>query len=398
MKPNALETVEVAVIGGGPAGCATALALTRLGRSVLVLEQTDYEKTRVGEILPPAVRNPLMQLGVWGKFLAEKHLPAAGIQSVWGRDELHENNFIFNPHGAGWHLERNRFDAMLAEAAKDAGAGVLREAKGFSLLANGTGDWRVETSNRGIRRRWRARFVVDATGRASAVAYKQGAVRKSWDHLVAATSFFSPGAPARSAKHMALVEAVESGWWYSALLPDGRMVAALMTDADLYAQGRRASEEYWQEQMAATRQTKLRLRGWTGLSVPRIFSANTSRLDRMTGDDWLAVGDSAMAFDPLSSQGVYKAIESGIHAAKAIHRQLAGDEKARLDYAQRLEEGFTRYLAARNYFYRREHRWTDSPFWARRISRGIVRARVWRAIADGHPAATQISPASVGGG
>ncbi len=144
MKPGELETVDVAVIGGGPAGCATALTLARLGRSVLVVEQTDYAKARPGEILPPAVRNLLIKLGVWEKFIAGNHLPSAGMQSVWGRNEVHENHFIFNPHGTGWHLDRGRFDVMLADATQDVGCEVLRESKVISILASNSGDWRIE--------------------------------------------------------------------------------------------------------------------------------------------------------------------------------------------------------------------------------------------------------------
>ena len=40
---------DVAVIGGGPAGCSTALALTRLGYRCLVVEKSDYSNVRVGE-------------------------------------------------------------------------------------------------------------------------------------------------------------------------------------------------------------------------------------------------------------------------------------------------------------------------------------------------------------
>ena len=44
---------DVIVVGGGPAGCSTALALARTGIAVTILERSRYEAFRVGETLPP---------------------------------------------------------------------------------------------------------------------------------------------------------------------------------------------------------------------------------------------------------------------------------------------------------------------------------------------------------
>lgn len=73
-----------------------------------------------------------------------------------------------------------------------------------------------------------------------------------------------------------------------------------------------------------------------------------------------------MAFDPLSSQGVYKAIETGLQAAGAIRDRLSCDAEALLKYAAKVEEHFDRYLAVRAYYYGKERRWPDSLFWNRR--------------------------------
>ena len=59
---------------------------------------------------------------MWEPFLAAGHLPSPGVLSVWGEEELYQTHFIFNPYGQGWHLDRQRFDAMLAQAARQAGA------------------------------------------------------------------------------------------------------------------------------------------------------------------------------------------------------------------------------------------------------------------------------------
>jgi len=82
------QPVDVVVVGGGPAGAAIAIALTRGfhgSRSVVVLERSGYEHPRIGDTLPPEARVPLASLGVWDRFLEQRHGPAPGTLSVWGQ-------------------------------------------------------------------------------------------------------------------------------------------------------------------------------------------------------------------------------------------------------------------------------------------------------------------------
>src|SRR5207245_3342 len=101
-----------------------------------------------------------------------------------------------------------------------------------------------------------------------------------------------------------LVEAVEQGWWYSARLPNSQLVIAYMTDVDLYAEHDRNSAARWRQQLQRAPHTYARAKNHSIQTGPLIFSANSSRLDLASGRNWLAVGDAAMAFDPLSSQGL----------------------------------------------------------------------------------------------
>jgi flavin-dependent dehydrogenase len=331
-----------------------------------MIERSGYADTRVGETLPPAVQPVLASLGIWAQFFADNHSPSFCIHSAWGRPELYANDFIFNPYGNGWHVDRSRFDAMLAQAAENAGVQVLRGAQLISIQERAGNGWRVEVGAAGKQLEWESQFLVDATGRASSLARKLGASRRSCDHLIGVVAFFTPDSRDHASSHATLVEAVEEGWWYSALLPDRRIVVAYMTDADIYAQRSKKFRYFWRKELQETQHTKLRLHGWTPTSVPRVVSANSCRLDRAAGKNWLAIGDAAMAFDPLSSQGVCKALEASLQGAEAIRDRLSGDAEAFLKYTAQLEEHFNRYLAVRAYYYSKERRWLNSSFWKRR--------------------------------
>src|SRR4051812_38175072 len=119
--------MDVGIVGGGVAGCAAAIALARAGCSVVVFERTDYATARIGETLPPRARVLLEQLGVWTAFAADGHLPASGLLAAWGSGDLHETQFLFNPYGSGWHLDRRRFESRFAQWAEEAGVRVLRQ-------------------------------------------------------------------------------------------------------------------------------------------------------------------------------------------------------------------------------------------------------------------------------
>jgi flavin-dependent dehydrogenase len=89
-------------------------------------------------------------------------------------------------------------------------------------------------------------------------------------------------------------------------------------------------------------------------------------MNRVTGSNWLAAGDAAITFDPLSSQGIYHALKSGLLAARAIENCLCGDQTALEDYARGTQERFDEYLSMRPVHYGQEQRWSYSAFWQRR--------------------------------
>lgn len=326
---------DIRIIGGGPAGCACALALRAHAPSLSVelVEASDYSGPRVGETLPPLARGALEHLGVWDAFVAQRHRPSYGTVSAWGSAVPRANDFVFSMSGHGWHLDRAAFDRMLFAAA----GGVHAPSQSAP------------------------RFTVDATGASASIARARGAQPLALDHLVSFGRFFDDddGDP------RTIVESCEDGWWYTAGLPDGRRFAAFMTDADLARDRGMSDPDEWSRAAASLPLIGPLVKNATGPITAR--SAESRRLDTVAGDDWLAVGDAASRFDPLSSQGILKALRSGTFAAYAIGDLLTRhDDRGLHRYRTFIAQEFAAYTTTRTRFYAEEQRWRQSPFWKRR--------------------------------
>lgn len=354
-------TFDVVIIGGGPAGCATALSLRvhAPSLSIVVIEASHYDSVRIGETLPPAARPLLEHLGVWSPFLAGEPRVVHGTAAAWGDATPAENDFLLMARGPGWHLDRAAFDAMLAREAEGRGVTLLRDTR----VQDVTGEeaWTLSL-DRGST--IAARFLVDAAGSSARFARRCGARIEASDHLLGFARFFDGD---HDGDGRTFVEAFEEGWWYTAGLPDGRRIAACMTDADLARRMRLSDVDEWNRRLDVMPVMGSMLRDARPSGEVIVRPSESHCLDSATGDHWLAAGDAASTFDPLSSQGILKALRGGIFASYAIGDFLTRDDDAGLErYRSFIRDEYASYTATRTKVYREEQRWPQSAFWQKR--------------------------------
>lgn len=352
---------DVAIIGGGPAGAATAISLRQHAPtlSVLLIEASRYDTHRIGETLPPPARSLLEHLHLWKDFCQLGAREVFATNAIWGTAKPVSNEFFLAPANTGWHVERAAFDAMLAEAAQRRGA-ELRRGSAVRSLQSSDGNWKLSLADGST---VGARFIVDATGGSAVFARRLGARIATLDRLIGITKFFQSS----SKESGVLVEAFEHGWWYTAGLPNGKRITGCITDADLARRMRLGDSEEWSRRLAATSHVRAFTEDSEPCSPLIIRSTATQLLEPLVTERWLAVGDAAARFDPLSSQGILKALRSGIFASYAIGDWLTRADNGGLRrYDRFVNEEFKSYCVARAKYYREEQRWPESEFWARR--------------------------------
>ncbi len=361
---------DVVILGGGPSGTAAGMTLLKHSDfSVAVLEKSDYTSPRIGESLTPGVRPLLEYLDLWEPFQKEPTLDLFGSQAAWGAETSNALDYLFTLHGSGWGLDRARFDHMLARMFEERGGTLFTQTSLLSCIRKQDEDWTLHIQNMegGATQKIRCSYLIDATGRKSLFSKQMGVSRTVHDRLVGV------GGVARLPKGTAmesvvLVEACEYGWWYTAPVPGNQISVVLMSDADIVNRKQATHRDRWLALLNEMKLSSQRIQGVEFAEEPQAFSAFSSCLQRVGGDNWVAVGDALSSHDPLSSSGIPHALGSGIHGGLVAFNTLKEKDDSLARFQQQVHHEFFNYLNTRWQFYCQETRWRDALFWKRRTT------------------------------
>ena len=359
--------VDVLILGAGPAGCSVALNLAPFYRTLLI-DRNSNPGSRVGESLPPAANKLLRDMGLLEEFKGQGHLPYYGNQSRWGSEHLNETDFLRDPTGYGWHLDRQKFEIWLRKKAIKSGAALLAPARLAQWECDDNQRWKIAVIHDHRRIEIEARVLIDAGGRTPVIARRLGATRIRLDDLV--SGWVIAQAPTdRSQLGISYIHSVPQGWWYTAPIPGGKRIVAFHTRAG------NAATAWMHSAQSIIEQAKRVPYLWERISFDILdpqqlqhgyTAANSAMTQPAVGSAWLTVGDAALSFDPLSSQGIFNALYTGLAASESVYRYLQGEILNFTEYQQQLETIRNAYETHLQEWYRCEKRWPQEEFWKSR--------------------------------
>lgn len=361
--------VDVLIAGGGPGGTSAAIALAGLGAKVLLIDRVSFPRQRIGESLPPKVDPLLSAMGVREAVDEARFVRMRGTTVLQG---VTVRRHLFDPSGEklGYQVDRARFDLILLERARELGVEIWEGCPAVAPIIEDGVVRGAMVRDRGSEVRVEARFTIDATGGSAWLARALNLRRRESIRTVALTAYFSGGqCPPEHEAEDTFFEMLPAGWVWSVLRSDGLRNITVGVDASALKQRGADSNALY---MSAVNASKLVAAICLGASSDgRIVGhdATWATSEEFIGPGWLLSGDSASVIDPLTSQGVFKAIQSGLSAAAVIHTILKrpADRALAERYYQRAQARlYANYVDVALTFYRASL-WVGEPFWSTRI-------------------------------
>jgi len=367
----------IAIVGAGPAGCATALAcqavLHHAQKEAVSVHLFDaasskVEKVAIGETLPPAALAILQQLQLSHILQNEHHLACHGSCSLWGSDSPQYNDFLQEPLGAGYHLDRAYFNQQLQQAVKIAGLS-LHHSYRLSKVQSSHQTQRLYFKTPQGDNVFNANFVVDASGISAAFARRLGVARNVFDQVISLSALIKCTAKTKLTS-FTLIEAVEDGWWYTARLPNDYFILSLCTDTTVMQSKQLNTKVQWLKAFQKTRFIKehIDINAVKKLTSIHRSVAPSAILSKVIGQHWLAVGDAASSYDSISSAGITKALQQGLQAGHALAQYfLENTSEDLVAYEGSVFSAFNQYIQLRDSLYRSETAYQDAEFWRHRV-------------------------------
>jgi len=325
---DGLQRCDVFVVGGGPAGSTIATLLARQGRSVVLAEKDRHPRFHIGESLLPAnvalferlgLREAVERIGMpkWGvEFVSPQHTHTSHLEFADAWDKSMP---------MAWQVRRSELDEILFRRAAASGATALEGCQVRTVDFDADGATVTARLADGAPARWRARYVVDASGRDTLLARRFDSKRANPAHNSAALFGHFTGARRLEGKAEGNISIFwfAHGWFWFIPLADGSTSVGAVCWPPYLKSRTKPLREFFDDTIALAPRLAERLQGATLVDGKVWATGNYSYGSSVAcGERWAMVGDAYAFVDPVFSSGVYLAMASAFQAADLVATTL----------------------------------------------------------------------------
>lgn len=322
------ETCDVLVIGGGPAGSTASTLLRRKGWQVTLLEKDVHPRFHIGESLLPRNLPIFDELGVMDEIRRIGVVKRGADFSLPGHEGYVVVDFsqALDPSPpTAFQVRRAEFDEVLLRNAQRSGVSVHEgvRATAVEFLSDG----RIEVSardNSSTAHRWKARFLVDASGRDTFLANRFGTKIRNRHHESAALFAHFDNVVRREGEEEGNISMYwfQHGWFWVIPLRAGRVSIGAVCRPGYLKSRSVPIETFFIETIQQSPDLAARMRH-AALVTDTMTAGNFSYYSRRMFDrNYILIGDAFAFIDPVFSTGVFLAMSGARSAADAVDVSL----------------------------------------------------------------------------
>jgi 1H-pyrrole-2-carbonyl-[peptidyl-carrier protein] brominase len=338
----------VVIIGGGPAGSATALYLLQSGLQPLIIERESFPRFHIGESLSGECGNGLRTLGLESEIERQNYPIKHGVN-------------VYNPHGtcfwvevkqrcpetnelipnATWSVTRSSFDRLLLDAARNRGAEYMECEAVAPILENGrvTGV-QIRTATGALENLY-CDMLADCSGQATFLANRGitgKKVKGSYTNQIAVFSQLTGmvldagTSPSTALGNTLIFYKLKDHWAWMIPLSNIITSVGVVVPAP-YFKGRKLDKTDFlgDELLTLNPDLTRRVTNTSFVEEVRTISSYSYVVPDFTGEGFVCVGDAHHFTDPIFSFGVFLSMKEGEFAAEAILKHLSGEKEANGD-------------------------------------------------------------------
>src|SRR5712692_10166786 len=300
-----MEVVDVAIVGGGPAGSTCAAFCAAAGLRTLLLEREKFPREKVcGDCLNPACWPVLRRLKLADLGRASPHGKLEAVEFIAiGGQRVH----VDLPPGdeSDIAIKRSLFDNLLFRRARELGAEIRDATVVSAIERNSSHHWMVAAGET----IFKAAILVGADGRNSTVARLCNLLPRLERERVALQTHIPLS---RKFGNRVVLQFLPEG--YSGQAPVNK------NELNLCLVGRPPT-------IASLRKWAERNFGIAADHAWRTITPLTRAPVSAVHENLFFIGDAARVVEPFTGEGIYYALRSGELAANAIVRIIRGEDR-----------------------------------------------------------------------